>query len=85
MGSPCGNDAYNVAPQRENDEVCFSGDLSNRLAALFLVVASPIHALETTAVRKYKRRVCEIEAATRKRTATFRFVPFEYHMGGIAV
>jgi hypothetical protein len=55
------------------------------LAALFLVVASPIHALEATLVRKHKRRVCEIEATICKCAAALRFVPLEYHMGGIAV
>jgi len=55
------------------------------LAALFLVVASPIHALEATLVRKHKRRVCEIEPAICECATALRFVLFEYHMGGIAV
>jgi len=44
-----------------------------------------IYTLQAALVRKYKCGMSEIEAPFLERETAFRFIPFEYHMGGIAV
>jgi hypothetical protein len=85
MGSPRGNDPHNVTPYGEGDEKRISGHLADRLAPFFSILAPPVYALQAALVRKHKRGMGKIKTAFAERQAAFRFIPFEYHMGGSAV
>jgi hypothetical protein len=85
MGSPCRNDPHRVAPLRESDKEGLAVHLANRLTAFLTIFTPLVYPLQAALVCKHARRVRKIEAAFYERLSTFFFVPFKYHIGGIAV
>jgi hypothetical protein len=85
MRSPCRDNPNRFAPLRERDEVNPAIYLANRLAAVLAIVAPSVQAFQAARVGEYPRRMGEIETALQEGAIAFRLIPFEYHMGGIAV
>src|ERR1700722_20013154 len=85
MGSPGRNNSYCRTAACENDEERPAVYFANRLTTLFAVVPSPINSLKTPRVGKHSRGIGEIKIPALEILAAFRFIPLEYHMGGIAV
>ena len=55
------------------------------LAAFFSIVAPTVYALQATLVLEDPRRIVEVKATLLQRSPALCLVPFQYHMGGIAV
>jgi hypothetical protein len=85
MGSPRRYDPDNLVPYCENDEIRSSLDFSNGLTPFFAIVPPSVQPLQAMIVGEYEGCIRKIKAPRLERGVALRFIPFEYHMGGIAV
>jgi hypothetical protein len=85
MGSPGRNYPHRFFAPRESNEEGLAVHFADRLAAFLAIIAPPIYAFQPVRVGEHPRGMDKIEAALGIGPAAFRFVPLEYHMGGIAV